>query len=152
MSLDKPHVYRSRTQSFGLTMMILANDVLIGAGIARNTDRAGLVAFGIIWIVLFTVVFGRAAAAGIFASPTGIRVRNVFSNSNFRWEEIERFEIDAERGWFPQVCRIYTKTGRVKRVFGIQETNVAMRLPMEKRPAAQLVSKLNEMLADPARR
>lgn len=151
-AISTTRVYRSRSQSFGLAMLILANDVLIGAGVARNTDRAALVVFGITWIVLFTVIGGRAAAAGIFASPSGIHVRNVFSNSDFRWDEIERFEIDAEKGWFPRVCRIYTKSGRIKRVFGIQETNVAMRLPMEQRPAAKIVSELNEALANPEKR
>jgi hypothetical protein len=127
-------------------MCILANDVLIGSGVARNIDRTSLVIFGIALIVLFTLVAGRAASTGIFLLPTGIHVRNVFSNSNFQWDEIERFEIDADSGLFPTVCRIYTKDGRIKRAFGIQENNIALTRPMEKRPAAKIVSELNEAL------
>jgi hypothetical protein len=153
MKADKPQrVYRSRTQRLSITFSILLFDVIIASGIARNTGRTSLVVFGVALIVLFSVVGLRAALAGIVVSPEGIHVRNVFSNSDFRWDEIERFEIDAEKGWFPRVCRIYTKNGRIKRAFGIQETNVAIRLPMEKRPAAKLINELNEMLADPEKR
>lgn len=152
MNMDPRHrVYRSRTQSFGILMCILANDVLIGAGVARNIDRTSLAVFGVAWITLFTIIAGRAAAAGVFASPNGIHVRNVFSNSDFRWDEIDRFEIDADRGWFPQICRIYTKDGHVKRAFGIQENNIALTKPMEQRPAAKIVGELNELLSSPER-
>jgi hypothetical protein len=148
MTID-PHrqVYRSRTQSFGLIMCILVIDVIVGTGVARNINNTPLVAFGIGIIVLSTAVYWRAASTGIFTSPSGIHVRNVFSNSDFRWDEIERFVVDADRGWFPTICRIYTKDGRVKRAFGIQENNIALTKPMEQRPAAKIVAELNDLLA-----
>jgi hypothetical protein len=143
-------VYRN-IQSFWIIMIILMNDVLIGAGVARNIDRMSLAAFGILWIVLFTTVAGRTASTGIFASPIGIHVRNVFSNSDFLWSEIDRFEIDTPGGGlFPQICRIYTKEGQMKRAIGITETNAALTRPMEKRPAAKIVAELNEALANSA--
>jgi hypothetical protein len=140
-------VYRSRTQSFTMVMMILVVDVLIGAGVARNIDRTGLAAFGIAIIALYTAVVWRAAVTGIIISPEGIQVRNVLSNADFEWSEVERFEIDATKGWFPQICRVYTKDGRVKRAVGIQETNVALTRPMQERPAAKIVQELNGLLA-----
>ena|ERR1700691_1564818 len=146
--IDSNHrrVYRSRTQSFGIVMSMLMLDVIVGAGVARNIDRTGLAVFGVTLILLCSAVCWRAASTGIFVSSTAIHVRNVFSNSNFRWDEIERFEIDADSGLFPTVCRIYTKDGRIKRAFGIQENNIALTRPMEKRPAAKIVAELNEAL------
>ena len=144
-------VYRIRSQSFIVIMGILINDVLIGAGVARNIDRTSLAAVGIVWIVLFTVVAGRAASTGIFTSPIGIHVRNVFSSSDFRWDEIDRFEIDTSDGsLFPQICRIYTKDGQMKRAIGITETNAALTRPIEKRPGAKMVAELNQTLANSA--
>jgi hypothetical protein len=128
-------------------MAILVFDVLIGAGVARNTHRTALVLFGIAMIVLYTAGVGRAAATAIITSPAGIHVRNVLSNADFEWSEIDRFEIDAAKGWFPQMCRVCMKDGRVKRAFGIQETNVALSRPIEKRPAAKIVGELNALLA-----
>lgn len=146
-------VYRIRSQSFIMVMCILANDVLIGAGVARNISRTSLAAGGIAWIVIFTAVAARAAAAGIVASSTGIHVRNVFSSRDFRWDEIDRLEIDTPGGGlFPQICRVYTKNGQMRRAIGITETNVALTRPMEKRPAARMVAELNEALKDPAKR
>jgi hypothetical protein len=140
-------VYRSRTQSFAIVMVLVAHDVLVGAGVARNIDRTGLAIFGIGLILLVTAVLWRAAVTAIITSPDGIRVRNVLSNADFKWTEIERFEIDAAKGWFPQICRVYTEDGRVKRAFGIQETNIALSRPIEKRPAARIVKELNALLA-----
>jgi hypothetical protein len=142
-------VYRSRTQSFITVMCILWIDVFVGVGVARNLSNTPLAALGIALIVLFTAVYWRGALTGVFTSPTGIHVRNVFSNSDFRWDEIDRFEIDTPGGGlFPQICRIYTKDGRMKRAFGIAETNFALTRPMEKRPAAKIVAELNEALAN----
>jgi hypothetical protein len=140
-------VYRSRTQSFTMVMWILVFDVLIGAGVARNIHRTGLVVLGVAMMTLYTAVVWRTAVTGIITSPDGIHVRNVLSSVDFKWSEVERFEIDAAKGLFPQICRIYTKDGRVKRAFGIQETNVALMRPMEKRPAAKIVQELNGLLA-----
>jgi hypothetical protein len=128
-------------------MEILVFDVLIGAGVARNIHRTTLVMLGLAMIVVFTTGAWRAAVTAIITSPEGIHVRNVLSNADFKWSEIDRFEIDAAKGWFPQMCRICTKDGRVKRAFGIQETNVALSRPIEKRPAAKIVGELNALLA-----
>jgi hypothetical protein len=45
-----------------------------------------------------------------------------------------------------QTPRIPTD-GRVKRAFGIQETNIALSRPIERRPAAKIVGELNALLA-----
>jgi hypothetical protein len=129
-----------------MVMAILVFDVLIGAGVARNIHRTALALFGIGMIALYTAVVWRAAVTAIITSPDGIHVRNVLSNADFKWSEIERFEIDAAKGWFPQICRIYTADGRVKRAFGIQETNVALSRPIEQRPAVKIVRELNALL------
>jgi hypothetical protein len=130
-----------------MVMLILVVDVIIGSGVARNIHRTGLVVLGVAMISLFTAVTWRAAVTGIITSPDGNHVRNVLSNADFKWSEIERFEIDAAKGWFPQICRIYSEDGRVKRAFGIQETNIALSRPVEKRPAAKIVGELNALLA-----
>jgi hypothetical protein len=141
-------VYRSRTQSFGILMMLILCDGIVGAGVARNIDRTGVAVAGIAVVALMTAGAWRAAITGVVVLPEGIHVRNIFSNADFRWDEIDRFEIDtADGSLFPQVCRIYTKDGRKKRVFGIQETNVALTRPMESRPAVKMVGELNELLA-----
>lgn len=139
-------VYRSRTQSVVIVAFLLTFDVIVGAGVARNEHRTSLVIFGAALMVVFTAVLWRAAMSGIVVSEHGIRVRNVFSSSHYGWGEIERFEIDASSGMFPSVCRIHTRDGRMKRAFGIQETNADLRLPLERRPAAKLVGELNELL------
>jgi hypothetical protein len=130
-----------------MAMAILVFDVLIGTGVARNIHRTGLALFGIAMIALYTAVVWRAAVTAIITSSDGIHVRNVLSNADFKWSEIERFEIDADKGWFPQMCRIYIADGRVKRAFGIQETNIALSRPLEERPAAKIVRELNALLA-----
>jgi hypothetical protein len=142
------HVYRSRSQSFGIVMAAVVFDVLIGAGIARNTDRTGLVALGAAMIAVFTTFAIRAATTGVVTSPEGIEIRNIFSQRHLSWDEIERFEIDTAGALFPTVLRIKTKDGRIKRAFGVQENNVALRKPIEQRPAAKIAEALNEELAN----
>jgi hypothetical protein len=139
-------VYRSRSQAFGLTMCVVVYDVLMGTGIATGSGSPGLLAYEVVSMVAITLIGLRAALCSIVLSQAGIRVVNVFKTSRFSWSEIGRFDL-GRSGLFPQVCRVHTKDGRVLRAFGIQEANISRLQPVAKRPAAMIVTQLNEEMA-----
>ena len=122
--------------------VVMISQVVGGAG---HHTTAGTI-FAVLFVLLLTPISLRTAWAGVFASRDKIHVRNVFGSFDLRWEEVERFDI-GQSGFFPQVCRIHARDGRVLRALGIQENNIALVRPKAKRPAQRLVSELNEELA-----
>ena len=140
-------VYRNPSPAFLMTFALGVDVVMISqvVGGAGHHTTAGTI-FAVLFVLLLTPISLRTAWTGLFASRDKIHVRNVFGSFDLRWEEVERFDI-GQSGFFPQVCRIHTRDGRVLRAFGIQENNIALFRPKAKRPAQRLVSELNEELA-----
>jgi hypothetical protein len=114
--------------------------------ISTSSNRSWVAAGAFtVFSLVYTVGGLRAAWAGVFASQSGIHVRNVFSNVDLRWGQIERFDI-GQSGLFPKVCRIHMKDGKVLRAFGIQESNYAS---VRKLAIAQKIAdELNKELAE----
>lgn len=52
----------------------------------------------------------------------GFMSLNMFSSFDLEWSQIERFEF-GRAGIVPGVCRIHTKSGKVRNAFGISESN-----------------------------
>jgi hypothetical protein len=140
-------VYRNPSPLL-VTAITLAVDalgaVVLIQGLGAEHSSVSATVFIALLIVLFTPVSIRLAWAGIFASQTGIHVRNVFSNLDLKWEEVEQFDI-GRSGLFPKVCRIHTWDGRALRAFGIQESNYASFRKLA--IAGRLVEELNKELA-----
>jgi hypothetical protein len=79
----------------------------------------GMVLAGV-YLIAILAICGRMANARLMVTDAGVRISNIFSSTELRWEEIERFEIGR---WqiFPYVCLIRRRTGEVKHAFAIQE-------------------------------
>jgi hypothetical protein len=109
-------VYRSRGMAlvlraggvwFALTTITL---LLIGprdaVSILQDVVGLALSLWALLWV----------SRCGIHADGDGLRIRNPFSTTRVRWEEVRRFEL-ADRG----PCRVERTDGSQIKVFGIQQ-------------------------------
>jgi hypothetical protein len=80
-------------------------------------------AFRAIWALVLAYWLGvgfRLTRTGVRSSDRGVRVVNVFSSFDLRWEEISGFRIGRWK-LLPCACLIDLKGGGTKVAFGIQE-------------------------------
>lgn len=112
-------VYRSQAQIIG-GLLIGLFGTLLGVGLLLEAQRPRGVILAVAYLIAVIVICGRLANARLVVSENGVRISNVFSNTELQWGEIERFEIGR---WqlFPYVCLVRLKSGEVKHAFAIQE-------------------------------
>jgi hypothetical protein len=136
-------LFRSRQQvTIAVVFGIAVAAVGVGtAGEARSTAGAVFQAVGCVALAaLLIVAIGRS---GLWASRTGVRIRNPFSTSVVAWAEIRTFRI-GRRGLLGAVCRVDLVDGSSKSAFAIQVPNLSLGRPDTKEGA--MVARLNELL------
>jgi hypothetical protein len=145
MRHTQDHVYRTRSQSFGIVLTVLVGDLFLATFIAR-TSEPGAIGIIAVFILVGTVIGLRAALTAVEVSREGVQVINVFKKFGLSWADIELFEI-GQSGFLPQVCLIRTKDGNISHAFGIQERNTSLLQSQDTRPAMKIVAELNRELA-----
>lgn len=139
-------VYRSREQVwvFGVTGVVMTAWM---GGLCVTGIQAGkaAAACAIALAGWSAIVFGlwRAIRTGVRAGPDGIRVRNVFTTFDLRWDDIEGFHVGPHGPW-PRVLVITLADGQTRRAWGIQGPNPARR--PNNRSAERVAEQLNDEL------
>ncbi len=118
---DARCVYRSRSQLIaGIGGLVLYNLLAIATIAHKPTIRT--IAFQVVAILFTTIVFGRLALAAIFVRDDKLRVINLLSSFEVKWDQIEHFGL-GRAGILHGICRIYMQDGRVRNAFGVSESN-----------------------------
>jgi hypothetical protein len=94
--------------------------VLVAASVIREGQLAGVIA--VVGFAVFTVFLARAAIAGMVLDNDGIKVRGAIRTNRWRWDEVERFELQ-EQGSKPRL-RVYLIDGTTQGIYGFYARSV----------------------------
>lgn len=86
-------IYRSHSNAVTALVVLAISIALAIGGVVRASNSPSIVALGTAYAVFSIFLCGRLLWAGIFTSPDGVHVANIFRNVDLRWGEIDRFEI-----------------------------------------------------------
>lgn len=110
--------------------------------IIRAPDSPSIIVLAALYGVVSTFVFSRLMWAGIFISPKGVHVANIFESFDLQWREIQRFELGRWKV-IPRTCLIHLRDGRVKHAAGVEES-----VNFPKGDAEKTVDDLNDQLSE----
>lgn len=140
-------VFSSKEQSVGIAVFGgLGSAVMVAEAIAIDSPNVSLPE-RVAWIA---VGFGagaffllRAARAGVYVLPEGIRIVNPFRTKFVPWRQIARFSL---RRWgpFPLMGHVDLADHSSEHIFGIEAPNPLTR--PRNRSALKLIAELNEVL------
>jgi len=94
---------------------------------------------GVLMFSVFALFLGRVAALGLKVNDWGILVRSMFWTSRWRWDEIERFDLQGTV--YTPSLRVTLKDGRERGVVGL-----AARTTGEQERAEKISVELNRRL------
>ena len=139
-----PRVFRNQE---GALIVAILGCVVVALGISRiiadwnepyvaTVDAAVLLPCA--WFFFF-----RFARAGVYVTPSGVRVLNPHRTVHLAWHEIERFSIGA-KGLLPRVGIAELTNGRSVGLYGVSAPNPTFR-PGD-RKAENIITDLNKRL------
>jgi len=140
-------VFRSKEQSIGIALFGGIGSVLIVADAITIDSPNVSLPERVAWI---TVGFGagafcllRAARAGVYVLPEGVRIVNPFRTKFVPWRQIAQFSL---RRWgpFPLIGLVDLTDHSSEHIFGIAAPNPLTR--PRNRSAQKLIAELNEVL------
>lgn len=125
LGADNRRVYRTSSQrTWGIIGIVFFNSIAVDF-VFQYPGQIWVLVFAVLFACATTLVFGRMALAGIYATQEGIEVRNILSGFVLGWDEIDRFTIGRWK-LLPYVCLIHLHDGQVLHAAGIEEkTNFA---------------------------
>ena len=140
-------VFRSREQSvvialFGgiISAVIVAEALTTDVSNVSQPER-------MVWIIcglgLGAFVLLRAARAGVYVLPEGIRIVNPFRTRFVPWRQIAQFSL-RDWGPFPLMGHVDLIDHSSEHIFGIEAPNPLTR--RRNRSAQKLIAELNEVL------
>jgi hypothetical protein len=133
--------YRGQSQLIGGVIALIIFDLAAIDEILRWRNRPVTVVLASLLFIGVTFIFGRMAMSKIQATVQGIRVANVFSTFELRWDEIDQFTVGRWK-LLPYVCLVHIRGDGQRHAFSIQEST--------QRPngsAEQMIDELNRELA-----
>jgi hypothetical protein len=139
-------VFRSREQSVVITLFGgICSIVAVGEAIAiddPDVTRPERVAWIICGLGLGAFSVLRAARAGVYLLPEGIRIVNLFRTKFVPWHQIAQFSL-RDWGPFPLMGHVDLIDHSSEHIFGIEAPNPLTR--PRNRSAQKLIAELNEV-------
>jgi hypothetical protein len=140
-------VFRSREQSvaiaiFGgiVSVVVMAEAITIDYPDVTRLERVVSIIFG---LGLGAFCLLRAARAGVYVLPEGIRIVNLFRTKFVPWRQIAQFSL-RDWGPFPLMGHVDLIDHSSEHIFGIEAPNPLTR--PRNRSAQKLIAELNEIL------
>lgn len=137
---ESTRIYRVRSNTVVAAVWLLATNGFAISAIFRASGDASILIQAVLYGAASTFFFGRLLWAGVFVSPNGLHIANVFGSFDLKWEDVEGFEMGR---WkiLPLTCLISLRDGRIKHAVGIEES---ARFP--RGDGVKMVEELNEEL------
>jgi hypothetical protein len=85
----------------------------------------------------------RFAMCGVRTSPSGVRVRNLFTTTDLAWDEIREFKLSPVGA-----CLIGLKNGAWVSMIGIEQTNFAWLTNRRDTREKHMIDELNQLLRE----
>jgi Bacterial PH domain len=150
----QPRLFQTRQQAWGIAATVgvvsacLLGGVIEVAGVHQQHPSVAAKIAGVGLLVAMGGAFAiggvRATRAGVVADRDGITVRNPFTAKRLRWDEIDRFSVEA---YGPtSIAYVHLRDGTAVRIWGIQGQNRF--LFRNSRWATEPVDQLNALLRE----
>ncbi|MDQ3724685.1 MAG: hypothetical protein M3335_02140 [Actinomycetota bacterium] len=118
---EDEQVYRSGGNTVAAVVWLVISNGFAISFVIRAPDSPPIIVLAGLYAAVSSFLFARLFFAGIFTSPRGIRVANIFKSFDLRWDEIQRFEMGRWKV-IPRTCLIHLRDGRIKHAAGVEES------------------------------